>query len=115
MRHGALLHYWFPAYDAEFAKFSVGSILLLRIAEAAAAHGVDLVDLGKGTDPYKERLMNRSVKLQEGCVELPSVAALGRTMRRFAEKSAAENRAAASLLQLPLRALRRLERHRRFR
>src|SRR6185295_7665314 len=53
MRHGALLHYWFPAYDAEFAKFSVGSILLLRIAEAAAAHGVDLVDLGKGTDPYK--------------------------------------------------------------
>jgi len=115
MRHGALLHYWFPAYDAEFAKFSVGSILLLRIAAAASAHGVSLVDLGKGTDAYKERLMNRSVNLHEGCVEMPSVAALGRSMRRLAERSAAKSRAAASLLQLPLRALRRIERQRRFR
>jgi hypothetical protein len=50
--------------------------------------------------------MTRAAPLREGFVELPSLAAAARRLRRLAETQAA--------WQLPLRALRRLERARRY-
>jgi hypothetical protein len=50
--------------------------------------------------------MTCAAPLREGFVELPSLAAAARRLRRLAESRAA--------WQLPLRALRRLERARRF-
>jgi CelD/BcsL family acetyltransferase involved in cellulose biosynthesis len=106
MRSRGVLHWWFPTYDARSAAYSPGIILLLRMAEAAAALGIRKIDLGKGDARYKSSLMTCAAPLREGFVELPSLASAARRLRRLAESRAA--------WQLPLRALRRLERARRF-
>ncbi len=82
MQAGQVWHYWFPAYDPAYAKYSPGVILLLRIAEHAAEHGIRIIDLGKGMNPYKLRLMNSSVKLVVGSAELPSLLRLRRFCHR---------------------------------
>jgi CelD/BcsL family acetyltransferase involved in cellulose biosynthesis len=83
MRSGGLLHSWFPAYDPELGKYSPGSVLLLQIAEHAQASGVAAIDLGKGSEDYKQTLANCSVPLAEGAVETrPVVAALRRGWRQ---------------------------------
>ena len=114
MRSAGTLHYWFPAYEPEFAKFSAGIILLLRLAEALAATGVRTIDLGKGEAQYKQRLMTGAMELREGVVELPSFLASARRLQRAAETRAARGGVAATL-RLPLRVLRRIERARTFR
>lgn len=106
MRSPSVLHWWFPAYSAAHAAYSPGILLLLRIAAAAPALGIERVDLGKGDARYKRSLMTGAAALREGFVELPSLAATARRLRRLAETRAE--------WRLPLRALRRLERARRF-
>jgi CelD/BcsL family acetyltransferase involved in cellulose biosynthesis len=106
MRSSGVLHWWFPTYNAMHAACSPGILLLLRIAAAAAPLGIGKIDLGKGDARYKRSLMTGAAPLREGCVELPSLAATARRLRRLAEGRAG--------WQLPLRALRRLERARRF-
>ena len=69
MRSRAVLHWWFPAYDPSYAKYSVGILLLLRLAEAVAHSGIRTIDLGRGEPPYKQRVMTGSVPLREGTVE----------------------------------------------
>ncbi len=70
MRSRRVLHYWFPYYDREFAPYSPGLILLLEMARAASAAGIGLIDLGRGEDPYKLRLMNTATLIAEGAVSL---------------------------------------------
>jgi CelD/BcsL family acetyltransferase involved in cellulose biosynthesis len=106
MRSSGVLHWWFPTYESRYAAYSPGILLLLRIAAAAPALGIRRIDLGKGDARYKRSLMTGAAPLREGCVELPSLAATARRLRRLAETRAE--------WQLPLRALRRLERARRF-
>jgi CelD/BcsL family acetyltransferase involved in cellulose biosynthesis len=72
MRGQSVWHYWFPAYEPDMAKYSPGLILLLKMAEQAPSLGVRTIDLGKGMSVYKQRLMNTSVPLASGSVELPS-------------------------------------------
>jgi CelD/BcsL family acetyltransferase involved in cellulose biosynthesis len=114
MRSREMFHYWFPAYHPEFAKYSTGIILLLRLAHALAGTGVRTIDLGKGEAQYKQRLMTDAVELREGYVERPSFIANVRQMRRAAEAHAARGGIAA-MLRLPLGVMRRIERIRRFR
>ncbi len=66
MRSRRSWHYWFPAYDLRFARYSPGLLLLLEIAAHAAAEGIRRVDLGKGEEPYKRRLANGAVEVAEG-------------------------------------------------
>jgi CelD/BcsL family acetyltransferase involved in cellulose biosynthesis len=106
MRSRSVLHWWFPTYDVAHAAYSPGILLLLRIAAAAPALGLQRVDLGKGDERYKRSLMTGAAPLREGFVELPSLATTARRLRRLAERRAE--------WQLPLRALKRLERARRF-
>jgi CelD/BcsL family acetyltransferase involved in cellulose biosynthesis len=82
MRSGTVWHYWFPAYDRRFARFSPGLILLLRMAQHAEELGVSYVDLGTGLSLYKRRLMNTAVSVAEGSVERPSCLLLGRSLKR---------------------------------
>jgi hypothetical protein len=82
MRSRTVWHYWFPAYDAEMAKYSPGLILLLKMAEYAPSIGLRTIDLGKGMCLYKERLMSAAVPLASGSIELPSWLSLNRTARR---------------------------------
>jgi CelD/BcsL family acetyltransferase involved in cellulose biosynthesis len=106
MRSRGVLHWWFPTYHPRYGAYSPGIILLLRIAAAAPVLGVGKLDLGKGEERYKRNLMTGAAPLREGAVELPSLATTARRLRRLAEQRAE--------WQLPLRALRRLERAWRF-
>jgi CelD/BcsL family acetyltransferase involved in cellulose biosynthesis len=70
MRSWRAWHYWFPCYDRAFAKYSPGSILLLKMAESARSFGVEQMDLGAGEGGYKYRFANCSIKITAGCVDL---------------------------------------------
>lgn len=114
MRSRDTFHYWFPGYDPDFAKFSTGIILLLRMTEALADAGVRTIDLGKGDAQYKQRLMTGAIELREGAVELPSLLASARRLHRAADAHAAQGGMAA-MLRLPLGVTRRVLRTRKYR
>lgn len=61
-------HYWFPAYDPRFARYSPGLVLLLRMAQWAPAAGLRRIDLGKGEEPYKRRLGSAESSVASGRV-----------------------------------------------
>jgi CelD/BcsL family acetyltransferase involved in cellulose biosynthesis len=67
----AVWHYWFPSYDQRFKRYSPGLLLLMEMIKDAAARGIPVLDLGKGTEPYKTDVSNRSIAIAEGCVVLP--------------------------------------------
>ena len=66
LRSRTVLSCWFPAYDPEFAKYSPGLILHLRMAEAAAAEGIGMLDLGRGAAEYKDALKTGAIRVYEG-------------------------------------------------
>lgn len=114
MRSRTCMHYWFPAYDPNLAKYSTGIILLLRMVEAAAELGVKTVDLGKGNSQYKQRLMTGSQAISEGLLRLPSLWGTVSELRRRAEAFETRGGLGKALL-LPLKVLKRIERAHRFR
>lgn len=75
LRSESVLACWFPAYDVEFAKYSPGLILHLRMAAAAAAEGLGLLDLGRGDAEYKDDLKTGELTVSEARVLRPSVGA----------------------------------------
>ncbi|MEU6879215.1 GNAT family N-acetyltransferase [Streptomyces sp. NPDC046712] len=68
LRSSTVLSCWFPSYDLEFAKYSPGLILHLRMAEAAAAAGIGMLDLGRGAAEYKDALKTGELTVYEGSV-----------------------------------------------
>ncbi|MFD6230107.1 GNAT family N-acetyltransferase [Streptomyces sp. NPDC060232] len=68
LRSRTVLSCWFPAYDRALATFSPGRVLYLRMIEAAAAAGIDLLDLGRGDAVYKDSLKTRELIVHEGAV-----------------------------------------------
>lgn len=68
MRDGAVLHYWFPAYDRAFAKYSPGSLLLVEAARHGAADGLTRIDLGKGDERYKRAFGDGVDRVAEGLI-----------------------------------------------
>ncbi len=71
LRSATVLSCWFPAYDPAFAKYSPGLVLHLRMAEGAAAAGIGLLDLGRGTAEYKDSLKTGELTVYEGTVTRP--------------------------------------------
>ncbi|MFD7503290.1 GNAT family N-acetyltransferase [Streptomyces sp. NPDC059850] len=82
LRSERVLTCWFPAYDTDFAKYSPGLVLHLRMAEGAAAQGVDYLDLGRGEKQYKDSLKTRDLSVSEGWVMRRHPVALGHRARR---------------------------------
>lgn len=82
MRSSNVQHCWFSAYDVRFARWSPGIILLLELAKAASTRGIETVDLGMGTYPYKDTLSTGRVDLLRGRIERPSAVAAWRMARR---------------------------------
>lgn len=76
MRSPQSWHWWFPVYNADYADYSPGGLLLLRVAQAAAAQGQTRLDLGKGDDPYKASFANGGLPLAEGWVRRLALATL---------------------------------------
>lgn len=73
MRSGPIFHYWFPWYDTDYAEFSPGLILLASCAREAQAHQIELIDLGRGEQAYKQRFATGFIPLCEGAVSAPEV------------------------------------------
>jgi len=101
MQSGDRLHSWFPAYDASLARHSPGACQLLFMAQHAAEHGVDCIDLGKGDEEYKLMFASGSVALGEGTIETRRLAAAMRSgwrrARDWVKQSPLERPARASL------------------
>lgn len=113
MRSATRLHYWFPVYDHEFAKYSPGLTLLLRIAEHAKSNGVEAIDLGKGESFYKSRLANAQVPLLEGRIELSGFVSTATAIWRYAEHWV-DSGPVARVVGMPIRAIRRQRRLRKY-
>jgi CelD/BcsL family acetyltransferase involved in cellulose biosynthesis len=94
IRSGGALHWWFPAYDPQFGGFSPGLVFLVQLAKHAEHWGVRTLDLGRGDDSYKARLMTSSVPLGEGAVVRARPLAAGRRLRGSVEDSVRRSRLA---------------------
>jgi hypothetical protein len=112
MRSRSDWHYWFPSYDHEFARFSPGLLLLLKMAEAAPAMGISRIDLGKGESQYKNRLGSAETMISEGSVVVKPWASMWRKVRRNTESWSG---AFGPVGAVPAKLLRRVDRKLRFR
>jgi len=79
---GGVWHWWFPAYDPRWARYSPGVTLLLEMARASTELGVRRIDLGRGTEPYKRRACTGSIAQAQARVECPSLVTSVRRLRR---------------------------------
>jgi len=70
LRYKSVNHGWTSAYDINYSKYSPGLILQLKIIENSNSIGITRIDLGKGTYLYKIRIMNNSIQIAEGIVNL---------------------------------------------
>ncbi|MEI7912071.1 MAG: GNAT family N-acetyltransferase [Verrucomicrobiota bacterium] len=86
LRSSRTWHYWFPAYNPDFEKYSPGNILLVKMAEIAPKLGITTIDLGKGEQDYKKRFANRTIPVAEGCVSASSWLSLSRNVTRGAKR-----------------------------
>jgi CelD/BcsL family acetyltransferase involved in cellulose biosynthesis len=66
LRCGPILAHCYPAYDPALGMHSPGLIHHLRMFEEAAALGVQLIDMGKGPERYKQTLKTRDLFVAEG-------------------------------------------------
>lgn len=71
IRSYGVMHWWFPTYDREFARYSPGLILLMEFSRAAPSLGIHRIDLGKGEANFKLRLASGSIPVAEGSVAVP--------------------------------------------
>ena len=85
LRSKTVWHYWFPAYDPGYAKYSPGIILLLKMAEHANGLGISTIDMGNGRALYKQRLMNGAIPLAEGTVAVSPARAALQGVRKHTE------------------------------
>jgi CelD/BcsL family acetyltransferase involved in cellulose biosynthesis len=67
-----LLHYWFPAYDQNYAKYSPGTALFTAIVAEATDHGIHCIDMGYGEQPYKLKQTDQTGEVAFGCVSRSS-------------------------------------------
>ncbi|MGW0023013.1 GNAT family N-acetyltransferase [Rhodococcus sp. NPDC003383] len=73
IRSASVLHWWFPVYDPEFRAYAPGWILMHELIANAVATGVSRIDLGRGDDEYKRRVMTGYVDVAYGLVAGPGL------------------------------------------
>jgi Protein involved in cellulose biosynthesis (CelD) len=84
LHSSSVLSWWFPAYDPAYGKYSPGILVLLHLLEGAAAHGIGVVDLGRGKHEYKDATKTGELVVVTGSVDAPGVGALPRRVKRVA-------------------------------
>jgi CelD/BcsL family acetyltransferase involved in cellulose biosynthesis len=91
LRSGDILHNTFCAYDPEHGRYSPGRLLSLAFLRSATDNGIRLVELGKGQEEYKRRMMTRQRMVGTGSVFGNPVQRMVRgawwTMRRWVRHS----------------------------
>jgi len=60
-----VLHFWFPAYEPEFARYSPGFLLSLKTMEALSQKGIKRFDLGAGDEGYKSTMSDPGPQVYE--------------------------------------------------
>ncbi|MEU2155771.1 GNAT family N-acetyltransferase [Streptomyces sp. NPDC019396] len=111
LRSRTVLSCWFPAYDTDFAKYSPGLILHLRMAEAAASEGIGMLDLGRGAAEYKDSLKTGELRVHGGSSTRPGArAALHRLSREPVRRAHSYVRDRPRLAQHAQRALKQFGR-----
>ena len=55
-------------YDRELGQYAPGFVLLMRVAQMANAMGITRIDMGAGSDEYKEKLASGFEQVTEGTV-----------------------------------------------
>ena len=86
-----VLIYWFLGFNPAFASHSPGIILLLAMIEQAGHDGIQQIDLGAGTERYKQQLHSRTIPLLTGSVVRPSPLALYRRVKGRLARSGQRN------------------------
>ena len=102
LRSGRVLHWWFPAYDAAFARDSPGLVQIRMLLDAAPAEGIGVLDFGKGDEDYKTAFANGAIEVGIGAVETDRFSAA-----RAAAARAAWDRVLRSRLYRPANHVRR--------
>ena len=69
IRTREVLHIWFPTYTRTLEQYSPGLILLLHLAERAAADGIRRIDFGTGDERYKQQFKSGDIPLLIGGVD----------------------------------------------
>jgi CelD/BcsL family acetyltransferase involved in cellulose biosynthesis len=69
MRSRHVLHWWYPAYDADFGSYSPGLTLCLELAREAASHGISRIDLGYGDERYKLGFISGATRVARVAVD----------------------------------------------
>lgn len=92
MRSHGTYHSWIGTYNDKFFNASPGLMLLYQLASCAHEHGINIIDLGKGNEPYKQRIANGSLRIAEGCIDTRTTAsylkrALFQTKHKVLESS----------------------------
>jgi CelD/BcsL family acetyltransferase involved in cellulose biosynthesis len=78
MRSRSVLHSWFPTYNTELANYSPGFLCWIETIMAAESLGIRRIDFGKGSEPFKYRLMSGVTKVAEGTADVRQGAAMVR-------------------------------------
>ena len=68
MIESGMLHYWFPSYDPQFARYSPGTALFKRIVRESTEVGIHSIDMGYGEQPYKRKQTDTVTMVSHGCV-----------------------------------------------
>ena len=63
------LHTLVSAYNIEHSKHSPGMLRDLHLIESSSQHGIKTIDMGKGLEGYKQKLMNAASTLCEGAID----------------------------------------------
>ena len=114
LRSYGVVHWWFPTYNRDLARYSPGVILLVEFAKRAQSLGIARIVLGKGDTEFKQWAMNGASEVAEGCVDCSPVMW---SVRRGLRETRARLRASplCRMLQGPARLARRIRGHRELR
>jgi CelD/BcsL family acetyltransferase involved in cellulose biosynthesis len=108
IRSRTMLHGWFPSYNVHLAPYSPGMLHWIETIKTADSIGINRIDLGKGTEPFKRRLMTGATKVAEGTVDSrASVMAVRRAWWHTRDRF--RNSPAATHARLPVQMLHRVK------
>jgi CelD/BcsL family acetyltransferase involved in cellulose biosynthesis len=99
VRSNNTLHYWFPAFNPEFGRYTPGWLLIYFLLEHLTTMGCEVLDFGPGGEKYKEYFENATIPVHRGFVELPSMLNVGRAAWRYAHNVARGSRTARLFLR----------------
>lgn len=106
MRSASVLHYWFPAYEAKFAKQKPGLAMLFSLAEWADQEDLTELHLGLGDTQYKRQMASWMMPVRGGTLALAPVQQIATDFSKWGARIEGQNR----LLDVPAKYTRKYDR-----